>query len=188
MKPRSMTVLSIFLLLSFGENGMYGADNREALRFTIALEKNTYFIDEAIYLEMLATNISNREVGISDMTYNASSGHFRIILKDEHDQLVDYHGGEAHIVGYPDSWSGLIMSPGESWLQVVDLLSIFGKWGDAAHQIRLFLPPGVYKVQVIYDTSPKVLIAKNRAPEDRQTLYSNICIPSVNPVLHRGVK
>ncbi|MDZ7369176.1 MAG: hypothetical protein ONB43_25485 [candidate division KSB1 bacterium] len=167
---------------------MYGADNREALRFTIALEKNTYFIDEAIYLEMLATNISNREVGISDMTYNASSGHFRIILKDEHDQLVDYHGGEAHIVGYPDSWSGLIMSPGESWLQVVDLLSIFGKWGDAAHQIRLFLPPGVYKVQVIYDTSPKVLIAKNRAPEDRQTLYSNICIPSVNPVLHRGVK
>ncbi|MGH7457292.1 MAG: hypothetical protein ACRENG_38435, partial [bacterium] len=49
-----------------------------------------------------------------------------------------------------------------------------GKWGDAAHQIRLFLPSGTYNVQVIYDSSPTVLIGKYREKEDKQTLYSNV--------------
>jgi hypothetical protein len=66
------------------------------------------------------------------------------------------------------------MAPGESWLYVIDLLSIFGEWGDAAHQIRLFLPPGAYKTQVIYDTSPKVLTAGHGSLDDKQTLYSNV--------------
>ncbi|MGI0015635.1 MAG: hypothetical protein ACREBU_19640, partial [Nitrososphaera sp.] len=117
--------------------GANGADNREALRFTISLEKRAYLVDEPIYLEMLATNISNREVGVSHMSYQASTEHFRILLKDRYDQPVDYHGGEAYIVGFPDWWPGFIMAPGESWLFVTDLLSILGKWGEAAHQIRL---------------------------------------------------
>jgi hypothetical protein len=167
-----LRTVGAIILFYWAEQVLAQADNREALRFTISLEKNTYLIDEPIYLEVLATNISNYEIAILGMLPNASWRYFQIMLKGQSDQPVADHSGELYMYAEPN-WLGWIMASGERWLLVKDLLDVFGKWGDAAHQIRPFLPPGTYKVHVIYHTNPKAFVGSNRENEDKHTLYSN---------------
>lgn len=149
------------------------ADNRQALRFTISLEKRTYLVDEPIYLEMLTTNISHQEVALLQMRPGASWGHFKIVLKDQNENQFDYYGVHATMYA-PPNWEGFIMAPGERWLLVHDLLDMFGKREDVAHQFSFVLPPGTYTIQVIYHTNPKAYTGKNPEREDKQTIYSNI--------------
>jgi len=172
MNRMILRTIGAIILFYSTEQVLARADNREALRFTISLEKNTYLVDEPIYLEVLATNISNHEIAILGMLPNASWRYFQIMLKDQNDQPVADHSGELYMYAEPN-WPGWIMASGERWLLVKDLLDVFGKWGDAAHQIRPFLPPGTYQVHVIYHTNPKAFVGPNRENEDKQTLHSN---------------
>jgi tetratricopeptide (TPR) repeat protein len=153
--------------------GVILADNREDLRFTIFLEKSVYHVDEPIYLEMLATNLSKHEVYILPMRLGASWGHFKLILRDQNDKTLDYYGVEAYMYS-PPNWDGFIMAPGERWLLVHDLLDMFGKRVDVAHQFSFVLSPGTYTIQAVYHTNPKAYTGKNPEQEDKQTLYSNI--------------
>ncbi|MGI0015634.1 MAG: hypothetical protein ACREBU_19635, partial [Nitrososphaera sp.] len=146
---------------------------RKALRLTISLEKQTYLVDEPIYLEMLTSNISNHEIGILPPRLGASWGHFELVLEDESHKPLEYRGVHATMYA-PLDWSGSIMAPGERWLLLHDLLGMYGTWGDAAHQIRRYLPPGTYKIQAIYHTNPKAFTSKDPRQENEQTIYSDV--------------
>ena len=147
---------------------------QDELQFTISLEKDTFLVDEPVYLEMLLTNISDHEVGILAMTTDASWEYMKIDLRNERDEPVDNHDGETIMAPQPEWWPGFVMAPGESWLLVKDLLSAFGQWGDPAHQFSLFLPAGRYSLQVIYHTNPKAYVGRNKRAQDKRTLVSNL--------------
>lgn len=151
--------------------GFIFAEDRGELAFTISLEKETYMVDEPIYLEILSQNISDHEVTILPMILGASWGHFKIVLRDQTGQPLRDYTPMKNLDASPEE-SMDIMAPGERALEVIDLLEIFGQW-DAAHQVRLFLPEGKYDVQVIYHSTSEALSGSTPQHQHKRALISN---------------
>lgn len=165
-------IISMSILFSFVVTTSMRADNRDALELKITLEKDEFLLDELLYLEMAETNISDQEVAVTPMRADWSWGNFKIVLKDENGTELDYKGGEAY--GKAGNWPGFIIAPGERYVTVKDLLSVYGEWGDPAHRLSLYLPAGTYTVQAIHHSNMKAYAGPNRQRDDKQTVYSNI--------------
>lgn len=155
--------------------GFIYAQGQPALKLVCSLSKDdaNYLIDQPIYLEVLVSNISNDEIPILPLKSGSSWDHFRIIILDQNGKRVANHEGKTFMALNSD-WTGFFLKPGERWLLVKDLLGVFGKWGDPAHQLSLYLPSGSYTVKAEYDTNPYAFIGKNRMNEDKKTITSNV--------------
>ena len=90
------------------------------LRFSIALEKNSYLVDEHIYLEMIVTNLAGDTQFILPLTTNSSWGHMKIIFKDKFGNDVESRQGETYMAPLR-GWPGLKIAPGKSWVKVQEL-------------------------------------------------------------------
>lgn len=170
---RMYLCIPYLMLFLFGTGSAFPGDNRQALRFTISLEKKVFLVDESVYLEMAETNISETEVAMTPMWLGSSWGNFKIILKNVRGEELDFKGGESYDKADPN-WPGFILMPGDSFVLVKDLLDVFGKWGDPSHQFSLYLPAGTYEVQAVHHTNMKAYVGLNHSQEDKQTMTSNL--------------
>jgi hypothetical protein len=126
---KSLTMLVVFLLVSVS-HGTTG-DNRK-LQLEIGLSKETYLLNEPIWLDVTLTNVS--------------ADTLRIVPLDPPCQ-----GGVG--IELRDSLKGFILNPGELCYDCFDLLQLYCsskiKGLIDAYFLR-FLPTGKYKVRALY--------------------------------------
>ena len=164
--------LILALIVMAHYNG-YTQSNTD-LRFSIALEKDSYLVDEHIYLEMIVTNLASDTQFILPMTTNSSWGHMKIIFKDKFGNDVENRQGETYMAPLR-GWPGLKVAPGKSWLNVQELTGSFGRTGDYAHETGFFLPAGNYSIQVIFHSNPDAFRDnKSVRTADKRTLVSKV--------------
>jgi len=140
---------SIFMMIIFcGINIFAQTFNPSDIDFTISLEKDTYFVDEPLYLEIKETNITNNEIYISD---NHDERALKLELLSESGEKINWSIGTTG--EYTSFWkmSYSILQPGESQYYSKDLLEGFGDLVDYKGYFDKTLPIGTYSIKVTHE-------------------------------------
>ena len=166
-KMNFMKNSTLITIVFCGLNMFAQTFNPSDIEFTISLEKDTFFVDEPLYLELKETNITEQKVYISN-------GPFDQIFTTElfSENGVEYKwfiGIVKDYFGY-DAISFLELHPGESQYCSVDLLDGFGSFVEYKGKRAKTLPVGTYKITVTHK-------AMESWKEDFGKTYSEKIIP-----------
>jgi len=171
----------VLFMFVFGILNIFGQTfNPSDIDFTISLEKDTFFIDEPLNLEIKETNISERKINISNGPYNQIFK-LNFISEDGIEYkwwigvAVDYFGAIWDAISYTE------LQPGESQYYVINLLDGFGKFVDYKGVRGKSLPMGTYKMTVTHR-------AMESWKEDFGKTYSEKIIPIISNTLTFTVK
>ncbi len=154
--------------------------NPDLLQCTLSVEKDTFLVDEPIYVEFKETNIGNVDVLTQKLTNDACPYFFTTALKSSDGRLIPYHG----LMPFLDPGAlpfEYVLEPGESQYSVFLMTSDYGV-KDTRNEAfwPYYLPPGRYSFQLTHYTNARHLYEKtqaklsNRAIEiDKMPVVSN---------------
>jgi|GEM_PF-5479166 len=143
MKKLSSNIFHHFLFIIFLPGFLHAQ-----LQITLALDKETFLVDEPVWYKVIEKNIGDSTLNTSPLTPGATS-YCKIVLTDDSGKIWNYIGGSNY---YPPDFTGIQIGPSDSLAIVRELLTNFGIQ-DEQHNFIFYLPPGDYTMQFIHHTN-----------------------------------
>ena len=142
-------VLSTLILLSLWislSGHTFAQDKPDSLEFRIAMEKDTFFLAEPIWLDLYMANLSGEKVGIKPLT--TASDWLKIIIVDSKNDTIPYKGEVSNWIGGGPTFT---VEPKETLYICRDLLMGTG-FGilEGGMSGRSYLKPDTYKIKAVY--------------------------------------
>lgn len=176
-----MNLIRYFTLIAIcGINIFSQTFNPSNIEFTLSLEKDTFFVDEPLFLELREKNITQQNVYIS----NGPVGQIFVLeLISGNGERLKWFSGIMGDYMHNKAISYTILQPGESQYYSKDLLEGFGNFIKYKGKRAKNLPEGTYRLTVTHKAmeSWKKDFYKDDSPEIFPIISNTLIFTIINP-------